>query len=86
MITFYTRNNQIFMSDGTVTLTIADLRPELTESQKITIEEALEKEEDLVFSDDNIRDLLNRLNDAENYANDAEWEIRNIKDELKKYL
>lgn len=78
MITFYTRNNQIFMSDGTVTLTIADLRPELTGSQKIKIEEALK--EAPVFSNGDIRDLLNRLRDAENYANNAEWEIRNIKE------
>lgn len=85
MITFHIRNNQIFMCDGTVTSTIADLYPELTESQKITIKEALEKEK-LVFSDDDIRNLLNRLNDAESYTNDAEWEIRNIKDELKKYI
>ncbi len=44
MAEFYVRENKIFMDDGTVSLHIADLRPELTETQKIKIGDALKKE------------------------------------------
>lgn len=44
MAEFYVSDNKIYMDDGTVSLHIADLRPELTETLKAEIEDVLKKE------------------------------------------
>ena len=42
MAEFYVSDNKIYMDDGTVSLHIADLRPELTETLKAEVAENLE--------------------------------------------
>ena len=44
MAKFYVSDNKIYMDDGTASLHIADLRPELTETQKAEIEDAFKRE------------------------------------------
>lgn len=44
MAEFYVSDNKIYMDDGIASLYIADLRPELTETQKAEIEDAFKKE------------------------------------------
>ena len=46
MAEFYVSDNKIYMDDGTVSLHIADLRPELTETLKAEIEDAFSEIEE----------------------------------------
>lgn len=65
MAEFYVSDNKIYMDDGTVSQHIADLRPELTETQKVKIKDAFKKE-----SSKN-SDLFSCLSAADSYLYDA---------------
>ena len=78
MAEFYVSDNKIFMDDGTVSLHIADLRPELTETLKAEIEENLEA------GRVEIDELLSNLSAAESFLDDARLEIGSVRDDLQR--
>ena len=78
MAEFYVSDNKIYMDDGTVSLHIADLRPELTETLKAEVAENLEA--DRVEIDE----LISNLSAAESSLDDARCEISSVRDDLQR--